>query len=298
MADEVDVVYPAHGPTPLRPDDVLAIRDAYEEVWSGRPASNEDELFALPVKVYDFGQFSFLLAPDAPLATRRARRTCPLTLYVHPLVRILSAGTRRSTPRGAAVLCIRGTRTRGGSRESHEDGTLARGTAAAAASRAHCEDERRRLARDLHDGPAQTLAAALFGVDLAVAALDRSPATARDELLAARTLVRDALDDVRALMTGLRPRLLEDHGLVAALHSLAASPPLWGPRVVVETSGPTSRRRLPAEVELALFRIAQEAVSNARRHGAASQVRCRSTLPRRRSRWWLSTTAAGLYPTA
>ena len=46
------------------------------------------------------------------------------------------------------------------------------------------EEERRRLARDLHDGPAQTLAAALFGVDLAVSALDRAPATARDEFLA------------------------------------------------------------------------------------------------------------------
>jgi signal transduction histidine kinase len=53
------------------------------------------------------------------------------------------------------------------------------------------EEERRRLARDLHDGPAQTLAAALFGVDLAVSALDRAPETARGELLAARALVRD-----------------------------------------------------------------------------------------------------------
>ena len=97
------------------------------------------------------------------------------------------------------------------------------------------EDERRRLARDLHDGPAQTLAAALFGVDLAVNALDRAPATARDELLAARALVRDALDDVRALMVGLRPRLLEQHGLVVALNALAAMPPRWGTEVTVET---------------------------------------------------------------
>ena len=99
------------------------------------------------------------------------------------------------------------------------------------------EDERRRLARDLHDGPAQTLAAALFGVDLAVNALDRAPATARDELLAARALVRDALDDVRALMAGLRPRLLEERGLVVALNGLAAMPPLWGTEVSVETAG-------------------------------------------------------------
>jgi two-component system sensor histidine kinase DegS len=134
------------------------------------------------------------------------------------------------------------------------------------------EEERRRIARDLHDGPAQTLAAALLGVDIAIAAVDRSPETARTELRGARVLVQDAIDDVRALMTGLRLRLLEERGLVGALRSLAAAPPLWGPHVSVATSGLAAELRLPPDVELGLFRIAQEAISNARRHGAGSLV--------------------------
>ena len=134
------------------------------------------------------------------------------------------------------------------------------------------EDERRRLARELHDGPAQALAGALFGVDLALSALDRTPAAARDEIVLARGLVRDALDDVRALMSGLRPRLLEAHGLAVALQAFAAMPPLWGTEVSVEIRGMSERERLASEIELGLYRIAQEAVSNARRHGGASRV--------------------------
>jgi two-component system sensor histidine kinase DegS len=144
--------------------------------------------------------------------------------------------------------------------------------AAGAATASVREDERRRLARDLHDGPAQALAAALFAVDLAVTAIDRAPAAAREELLGARGLVRDALDELRGLMAGLRPRPLEEHGLVAALQSLTSSPPLWGPAVRLRTRGIGAGERLPSDVELALFRIAQEAVSNARRHAAASDV--------------------------
>jgi two-component system sensor histidine kinase DegS len=134
------------------------------------------------------------------------------------------------------------------------------------------DDERRRLARELHDGPAQSLAGALFGVDLALAAMGHASMAARDELIAARGLVRDALDDVRALMAGLRPRQLEERGLYVALHGLAEMPPLWGTNVTVAVTGIGEGDRLAPDVELALFRIAQEAVSNARRHGSASEV--------------------------
>lgn len=61
LADEVDVVYPAHGPSPLSPDDVRAIRDAYETVWAGRAPDRTGSLFDLPTTIHDFGHFSFLL---------------------------------------------------------------------------------------------------------------------------------------------------------------------------------------------------------------------------------------------
>ena len=133
------------------------------------------------------------------------------------------------------------------------------------------EDERRRLARDLHDGPAQSLSAALFGVDLALATLERAPDSAREELLHARELLRDALNELRAMMLGLRPRLLEEQGLGPALQALAGMAPLWGPNVTVAVAGQSVR--LAEDVELALYRIAQEAITNARKHSAAREIR-------------------------
>jgi signal transduction histidine kinase len=134
------------------------------------------------------------------------------------------------------------------------------------------EEEQRWLARELHDGPAQSLAAALFGVDLAISAVQRRPDSAVDELQAARELVRDALDDVRALMVGFRPFLLEERGLLVALHALSSNLHLWGPELTLSVHGIAEGERLPAEIELALFRIAQEALSNARRHASATRV--------------------------
>ena len=133
------------------------------------------------------------------------------------------------------------------------------------------EDERRRLARDLHDGPAQSLSAALFGVDLALATLERAPDSAREEMLHARELLRDALNELRAMMFGLRPRLLEEKGLGPALEALAGMAPLWGPNVTVAIMGQSTR--LADDVELALYRIAQEAITNARKHSAAREIR-------------------------
>jgi glyoxylase-like metal-dependent hydrolase (beta-lactamase superfamily II) len=59
LASEVEQVFPAHGPSPLAPGDVLVIRDAYEEVWAGRPTDRTGSRFGFDLTVYDFGRFSF-----------------------------------------------------------------------------------------------------------------------------------------------------------------------------------------------------------------------------------------------
>jgi glyoxylase-like metal-dependent hydrolase (beta-lactamase superfamily II) len=61
LSDEIDVVYPAHGPSPLTPENVCEIRDAYETIWAGRPRDRDGELFGIAVTIHDFGRFSFLL---------------------------------------------------------------------------------------------------------------------------------------------------------------------------------------------------------------------------------------------
>jgi signal transduction histidine kinase len=80
----------------------------------------------------------------------------------------------------------------------------------------------------------------------------------------------DAVADVRRLVHGLRPPALDDLGLLGALRAGAANVPDSGPRVAVTGTGDLGA--LPAALEVALFRIAQEALTNAVRHAAARQV--------------------------
>ncbi|MBA3449685.1 MAG: MBL fold metallo-hydrolase [Chloroflexia bacterium] len=63
LAPEIDAVYPAHGASPLGSSEILAIRDAYEAVWNGRPPERVESRYGFPIAFYDFGAFSFLLPP-------------------------------------------------------------------------------------------------------------------------------------------------------------------------------------------------------------------------------------------
>ena len=134
------------------------------------------------------------------------------------------------------------------------------------------EEERRRLRRELHDGFGPSLAAIGMELDLALAL---SPAATDDvgrtATARARQLTGTLIADVRRIVHELRPAALDELGLVGALEDLALTPGA-GPRITV-TADPVPE--LPAAVEVAAFRIVQEAIANAVRHAGAHTVTVR-----------------------
>jgi len=136
------------------------------------------------------------------------------------------------------------------------------------------EEERRRLRRDLHDGLGPQLSSQALTIDAARALMRRDPAAAEELLLDLKAQAQDAVSDVRRLVHGLRPPALDDLGFVDALQEFAARYDGTGMDVSVEVREPLPP--LPAAVEVAAYRIAQEAVANAARHAGAR--RCGVTL--------------------
>jgi signal transduction histidine kinase len=131
------------------------------------------------------------------------------------------------------------------------------------------EAERHRLARELHDETGQALTSILLGLRSVEDAPDGEARTAAVGTL--RSLVRETLQDVRQLAVDLRPTALDDFGLVPALERLAATfAESTGIAVDFEASLPPGR--LPPEVETALYRIVQEALTNIVKHARASRV--------------------------
>ncbi|MBE3010109.1 sensor histidine kinase [Microbispora sp. NEAU-D428] len=131
------------------------------------------------------------------------------------------------------------------------------------------EEERRRLRRDLHDGLGPTLAALTMRAEAVQDMVRDLDALAMLEEI--MTDARTAMADVRTLVEGLRPPALDTLGLAGAIRSHAARLP--GVEVDVEIGEPLPA--LPAAVEVAAYRIAAEALANARRHAGAGRVRVR-----------------------
>ncbi|HZD55571.1 MAG TPA: ATP-binding protein [Anaerolineales bacterium] len=132
------------------------------------------------------------------------------------------------------------------------------------------EEERRRLARELHDDTLQSLIALNQRVQLARLSLDRSPEAG--SLAEIQGLTEETIQNLRRLTRALRPIYLEDLGLAASLEMLAKETEHNGDLSIDFHRIGTQRRLSPAS-ELALYRIAQEAISNVLRHAGASKAR-------------------------
>jgi signal transduction histidine kinase len=131
-------------------------------------------------------------------------------------------------------------------------------------------EERKRLARELHDSVTQTLFSIGLTAEAAAELVDSEPARARDQLGHLQELARAAMREMRSLIFELRPAELETEGLAAALRKhVEVLRRLHEQEIELQVGGD---RRLPPAVEKGLLRIAQEALGNALRHAGASRV--------------------------
>jgi signal transduction histidine kinase len=133
------------------------------------------------------------------------------------------------------------------------------------------EEERKRLARDLHDQTGQRLTALAMGLSSVNELLDRNPTLARLRLKELETMSAGAIDDLRQFVSDLRPALLDDLGLVAALRQTAKQTEERS-GVTIEYNVSGHRRRLRSQIETVLYRIAQEALNNTVRHAHAAHA--------------------------
>lgn len=132
------------------------------------------------------------------------------------------------------------------------------------------EDERKRIARELHDDTSGSLARILLNLEMCQASMPEGMYAARETIGATRALTEQTLENIRKMIFDLRPTLLDDLGLAAAIR--------WYAKNNLESAGIqvqldlTNGLRGSLAVETALFRIAQEAISNIVRHANAKRV--------------------------
>jgi two-component system sensor histidine kinase DegS len=133
------------------------------------------------------------------------------------------------------------------------------------------EEERRRVARDIHDGPAQAMANIVFRAEVCERLIDTDVERAKAELRELRDHIRGTLGEIRKIIFDLRPMTLDDLGLGPTIRGVLDNiRNLHG--VFTEMSITGKERRLESYVEIGIFRVVQEALNNAVKHAAASTI--------------------------
>lgn len=133
------------------------------------------------------------------------------------------------------------------------------------------EEERRRVAREIHDGPAQTLANIVLRLEIAEKLLELDPSRVKAELNDLKNLVRVNLQDIRRIIFDLRPMALDDLGIVAAITKYCDYfQENYGIKCELRIEG--REKRLLPTMEVALFRLVQEGMTNVAKHAQSPKV--------------------------
>lgn len=133
------------------------------------------------------------------------------------------------------------------------------------------EEERLRVAREIHDGPAQTLANIVLRLEIAEKLYDFDPSKVQTELQDLKKLVRSNLRDIRRIIFNLRPMALDELGIVPAITKyLKNFQNNFGIQCELKIEG--HKRRLLSVLEVALFRLIQEGMNNVAKHANTTKV--------------------------
>lgn len=135
------------------------------------------------------------------------------------------------------------------------------------------EEERKRISREIHDGPAQLLANVLIRSDIAEKVhKEGEPEQALIEIRSLKEMIRSALYEVRRIIYDLRPMALDDLGLIPTLQRYLATIEEYKKVVRITFAHIGIEKRLHSKYEVALFRLIQEAVQNALKHANAKEI--------------------------
>lgn len=135
------------------------------------------------------------------------------------------------------------------------------------------EEERRKIARELHDSIGQSLAAIKFNVESVLEKVDRDlNASIIESLEMIIPIVRNAIEEARRIYTGLRPTLLDDLGIIATLSWFCREFERTYRNICVEPQFDLEEGRIPEPLKIVIFRIVQEALNNIARHSQAELV--------------------------
>jgi two-component system, NarL family, sensor histidine kinase DegS len=159
------------------------------------------------------------------------------------------------------------------------------------------EEERKRISREIHDGPAQMLANILLRSEL----VDRtfregSPDDALEEIKNVRKMVRSSLYEVRRIIYDLRPMALDDLGLIPTIKKYISTTAEYN-NVKIEFKSIGEVKRLNQKYEIAFFRLAQEAIQNAVKHAEATLISVKIEICTRNLNLIISDNGKGFDPT-